>query len=59
MTKIIASATCGITAVRISETAANTSDSPNSRRRDRSRATRGPNAMPEPSPTNTAPNSTP
>ena len=41
------------------QTAAKTSASPNSRRRDSSRAIRGPNAMPEPSPTNTAPNSTP
>ena len=40
-TKIIASATCGITAVSTRQKAANTSARPNNRRRDRSRANRG------------------
>ena len=43
---MIASATCGMSAVSIRQTAAKTIDSPNSRRLESSRAIRGPNAMP-------------
>ena len=56
---IIASTTCGITATSARQLPASTMASPNTRRRDTSRATRGPSAMPSPRPTKTVPNSIP